>query len=75
MSRFLQERRVPDSDRCDPGVPRRQNWSTTPAGDHRKHSYQTLVSQELPRGEVDAVEFKKQEQGARKSSSKNKRNL
>src|SRR5258708_5770830 len=27
-------------------------------GDHRKHSYQTLVSQELPRGEVDAVEFK-----------------
>src|SRR5277367_3124340 len=26
--------------------------------DHRKHSYQTLVSQELPRGEVQSVEFK-----------------
>jgi cell division protease FtsH len=26
--------------------------------DHRKHSYQTLVSSELPKGEVESVEFK-----------------
>src|ERR1700733_1706589 len=25
---------------------------------HRKHSYQTLVAAELPRGEVESVEFK-----------------
>src|SRR5947209_10201358 len=28
------------------------------SADHRKHSYQTLVSSELPRGEVASVEFK-----------------
>src|SRR5438477_204384 len=28
------------------------------SSDHRKHSYQTLVSSELPKGEVSSVEFK-----------------
>src|SRR6201994_3462477 len=28
------------------------------SSDHRKHSYQTLVGQELPKGEVESVEFK-----------------
>ncbi|HTA36926.1 MAG TPA: ATP-dependent metallopeptidase FtsH/Yme1/Tma family protein, partial [Solirubrobacteraceae bacterium] len=27
-------------------------------GDHRKHSYQTLVASELPQREVESVEFK-----------------
>src|SRR5271166_2732450 len=31
------------------------NTNTT---NHRKHSYQTLVSSELPKGEVESVEFK-----------------
>ena len=26
--------------------------------DHRKHSYQTLVASELPKGEVKSVQFK-----------------